>query len=245
MPGAIGARVANEETGFDQLADRYDAWYTTPVGAWADRYESEAVFRLLALEPGEQLLDLGTGTGRHAAMAADYGAHVTGVDQSDGMLAVAKTRTQGRAVTIVHADARRLPFPDESFDAVLAVTALCFAANPAEILAEAARVLRPGGRLVIGELNRWSVWALFRRLQGLVRPTTYRHAHFRGIRELRRLLVTAGFTPTHWEGLLHLPPINHAGFLRRLDSAERLAQRVCPAFGAFLAIEARRPGDRE
>lgn len=228
-------------TDFDQLAQRYDAWYARPVGAWADRYEAAAVFRLLALAPGERLLDLGAGTGRYAVAAAARGVEVVGVDPAAAMLAVARSRTNNQPVTLVRADATRLPFPDGSFDAVLAVTSLCFTADPGRVLAEAARVLRPGGRLVLGELNRWSLWALLRRAEGLVRPTTYRGAHFRGIRELRALLAAAGFSLARWEGVLHLPPFDHAGFLRMLDPIERWAQRHCPAVGAFLAIEARRP----
>lgn len=225
---------------FDRLASRYDAWYDTPVGAWADRHEAAAIFRLLALRPGEHLLDLGTGTGRYAAAAAQGGAHVVGVDTSEAMLSLARARTAGQPVRLILADAAHLPFPDASFDAALAVTTLCFVADPLPILREVARVVRPGGRLVLGELNRWSLWALLRRLEGLRRPTTYRSAHFRGIRQLRAVLAAAGFTPNRWEGVLHLPPLNHAGVLRVLDPFERFGQRRVPGLGAFLAIEARR-----
>jgi ubiquinone/menaquinone biosynthesis C-methylase UbiE len=228
-------------TDFDELARRYDAWYARPIGTWADRYETAAVFRLLAPAPGERVLDLGVGTGRYAASVARTGAWVVGVDGAAGMLAVARSRTDVDTVVLVRADAARLPFRDGAFDAVLAVTSLCFTADPGRVLTEAARVLRPGGRLVLGELNRWSLWALLRRVEGLFRPTTYRPAHFRGIRELRALLVTAGLVPVRWEGLLHLPPLDHAGFLRALDPLERLAQRRCPTVGAFLAVKAQRP----
>jgi hypothetical protein len=56
---------------------------------------------------------------------------------------------------------------------------------------------------------------------------------------LRTLLETAGLLPVRWEGVLHLPPLNRAGFLRVLDPLERLGQRLCPVFGAFLVVEAR------
>lgn len=226
---------------FDHLAARYDAWYATAVGAWADRRETEAIFRLLALKSGERLLDVGAGTGRIALAAARRGAVVVGVDPSRAMLGVARRRLADRSVALLRADATRLPFADGSFEAAVAVTLLCFAADPAAVLREIARVLRPDGRLVLGELNRWSLWALVRRAEGLIRPTTYRAAHFRGIHDLRHLLLAAGLVPMGWEGLLHLPPVNHAGFLRALDPVERVGQRCCPVLGAFLAVEAWKP----
>ena len=199
LPADAAVIMPTTQPGFDRLANRYDAWYDTPVGAWADRHEAAAIFRLLALQPGECLLDLGTGTGRYAAAAVQYGVEVVGIDTSVAMLHVARMRTEGLPVRLVHADAARLPFPDASFDAALAVTTLCFVADPLPLLREVARVLRPGGRLVLGELNRWSLWALLRRIEGLLHPTTYRAAHFRSVWALRRLLVAAGFQPARWK----------------------------------------------
>ena len=224
---------------FEQLAKRYDAWYDKPVGAWADRYETEAVMRLLDIREGERVLDLGAGTGRHAAALARRGTEVIAVDASEEMLRVAEARTGGTSVRLVRADATALPFADGEFDAVLAVTSLCFTSDPMGALREAKRVLRPNGRLVLGELNARSLWGVLRRMKARIRPTTYRSAHFRRLDELRGMLADSGFEATRWEGVLYLPPINHAGFLRTLDPLERLCQRRCPRLGAFLAIEAR------
>jgi ubiquinone/menaquinone biosynthesis C-methylase UbiE len=182
---------------------------------------------------------VGAGTGRYALEAARRGRRVVGIDPSPEMLAVARRRTAGQPVDLIQAGAARLPFLDRSFEAALAVTSLCFVSDPVAVLREVARVLTPDGRLVLGELNRWSLWALVRRLEGLVRSTTYRAAHFRAIGALRTLLAASGFALVRWEGMLLLPPVNNATFLRRLEPVERLGRRWAPRCGAFLAVEAR------
>lgn len=230
---------------FDTLARSYDAWYHTPVGAWADHIETEALFRLLQLQAGEHLLDLGTGTARMALEIARQGVHVTGLDGSPEMLQVAQSRLQHHqaehAVRLIRGDMQTLPFPDQSFDAVLTVTTLCFVASPDRVIDESARVLRPGGRLVIGELNRWSLWTLLRRIEGLVRPTLFQSAHFLDIWSLRRFTHQSRLHMQQWHGMLHLPPVNSHAFLHQLEPIEHAAQRWVPAFGAFLVLEATRP----
>lgn len=71
-----------------------------------------------------------------------------------------------------------MPFPDASFDFVLAGTVLCFLRDAQAALREISRVLVPGGRLVIGELGRWTAWAAGRRIRGWQGDPTWRRARF-------------------------------------------------------------------
>ncbi|NWF81103.1 MAG: class I SAM-dependent methyltransferase [Chloroflexi bacterium] len=231
---------------FATLAAQYDAWYATPLGQWADQVETEAIMRMLALPAGAEILDLGVGTGRFALMAAQRGWRVTGIDSSAAMLAVAQARCAAHAaqsIDLVRGQAIALPFTAARFDAVLGLTALCFIPDLSAALREARRVLRPAGRLVLGELNRHSLWMSLRRLEGMFRPTIFRTARTHTITEWHALLREAGFTVQHWEGLLHLPPINSAGVLRSLEPMERAGRRWTPAYGAFLALAATPTGN--
>ena len=112
------------------------------------------------------------------------------------------------------ADAMNLPFPDSSFDVVLSNGLLCFLKEPEKALMEMNRVLKPGGRLVVGVLNRWSLWTLFRRIKGLFKDTIYNQAHFISPPELEGLLKRAGFDVKDVKTCLFFFPINDKAYLR-------------------------------
>ncbi len=101
--------------------------------------------------PGERILDIGTGTGWAARLAAWRGASVTGVDLAPGMLKAAETLSAGLDLRPVfqQAAAEALPFREESFDGVISTYGVIFSSKPSKAVAEMARVLRPGGRLAL------------------------------------------------------------------------------------------------
>lgn len=112
---------------------------------------------LLSLVPDAagRLLDIGTGTGRVLELLAPRVSQGLGVDASKTMLALARARL-GRAAlshcTVRLADMYRLPLADGSFDTAVLQMVLHYAEDPAGVLTEAARVLRPGGRLIVIDL---------------------------------------------------------------------------------------------
>jgi len=101
--------------------------------------------------PGDEVLDIGTGTGWAARLAARRGATVTGVDIAPGMLAAAERLSAGLEPrpAFVAAPAEALPFTDASFDGVISTYGVIFATDPMAAVAEMARVLRPGGRMAL------------------------------------------------------------------------------------------------
>jgi ubiquinone/menaquinone biosynthesis C-methylase UbiE len=126
--------------------------------------EVAELWTLLGLQPGERLLDVGCGTGRHAVALAAMGVAVTGVDLSSAMLERARARAAaaGVEVELVEADARDLPTGLEPYDVAICLCegAFCLVADGAEplahdraILRSISDVLRPGGRLALTGLN--------------------------------------------------------------------------------------------
>lgn len=128
------------------VAQTYDEW-------WGGLTQ-QAVSPLLdaaGIRAGRLVLDVATGPGFVAAAAAERGAEVTGIDFSAAM--VARARAHYPAVQFAEGDAEALAFPDGSFDAVTIAFGLLHLARPDAALAEAHRMLKPGGRLA------FTVWA--------------------------------------------------------------------------------------
>jgi SAM-dependent methyltransferase len=137
---------------FDERTSRHvEAVYTTP-----DVVEQRwLVIGTLDLQPGEHVLDIGSGPGflacEMAAVVGETGS-VHGVDPSESMLAIAaqRERASGSApVEFRTGDAVELPYPDASFDAVVSTQVYEYVEDMAAALADARRVLRPGGRLLV------------------------------------------------------------------------------------------------
>ena len=131
-----------------------------------DRREAARIVDLLGLPAGARVLDCPCGQGRHAHLLAEAGFDVDGLDYSEHLLAVARRRGTGRTLRYVQGDMRRLPGRwTGRFDAVLNLfTSFGFfqdAADDRRVIAELARVLKPGGTLIWNGGSRDGVMARF------------------------------------------------------------------------------------
>jgi len=138
-----------------------DAFFAGAAGEW-DRLRQELYggsftqAALLSLLPADwDVADLGCGTGQTAAALAPHVKTVIGIDQSPAMLRAAHKRTKDLAnVDLRQGSLEVLPLEDASVDGALLVLALTYVSDPLRALREAARILRPGGRVVIVDLLR-------------------------------------------------------------------------------------------
>lgn len=134
-------------------------------GCEDDRSQYRNLFETLGPFEGEHVLDVGCGTGGAVrALAANFPGveRVVGIDLSETMLAEARARTgagTAAAVEFVPGDAHALPFPDDSFDAAFSLRVFEIIGEPRRALGEMARVLRPGGRLLINgpDMDAWAI----------------------------------------------------------------------------------------
>ncbi len=143
---------------FDDVARRYDLTNDV-LSLGQDRRWRRRVVEAVAPVPGERVLDLAAGTGTSSQPFRDLGATVVPCDFSVGMLSVGKQHRPTLPFTA--GDATRLPFADDSFDAVTISFGLRNVVDPDAGLREMLRVTRPGGRLVVCEFSS-PTWTPFR-----------------------------------------------------------------------------------
>ncbi|MBB5075513.1 demethylmenaquinone methyltransferase [Nonomuraea sp. NPDC050547] len=146
---------------FDRTARRYDL-VNDVISFGQVRYWRKAVAAAVDAGPGEVVLDLGAGTGTSTDSFTTLGARAIASDFSLGMLQTGVRRHGGNALSgpgipFVAGDAMRLPFADDSFDAVTISVALRNVHDTPVALREMLRVTKPGGRLVIMEFSHVTV----------------------------------------------------------------------------------------
>lgn len=132
---------------WDRVAPLYDAFENTVNRA---SYEGTALAVAQMIGPGDEVLECACGTGAISAAIAPACARLVATDYSDGMLAQARKKLAKRSnVTVEQADITALPYADDSFDVAVAGNVIHLLPDPEQALRELARVVRPGGTIIL------------------------------------------------------------------------------------------------
>jgi ubiquinone/menaquinone biosynthesis C-methylase UbiE len=152
-PGAVGHHwvVSGILGDYSRQAETYDATRAASPSVLAPLRQA------LAGAPGRRLVDVGGGTGNYSLALRDEGWEPLVVDRSTAML----ERARAKGLETLEGDAQALPLPDASADAVMLVSMLHHVDDPRRALAEAQRILRPGGRLALMVFTREDLAALW------------------------------------------------------------------------------------
>jgi ubiquinone/menaquinone biosynthesis C-methylase UbiE len=199
MPAdSSAAKKASSREHFDRWSRLYEH---DQVSRWLQELQLEA---LGALEPGhdDRLLDVGCGSGAAVRAAAASVDRAVGVDLSQGMIDRARELAGATPnVEFQVAEAEALPFEDATFTALLCTTSFHHYPNPERAVAEMARVLTPGGRIVIADMV--SDRLMMRVFDQVLRHTQRSHVGCQRSGELARLLTAAGLSLPTRHPLFH------------------------------------------
>jgi ubiquinone/menaquinone biosynthesis C-methylase UbiE len=160
-PKAVETPTARQRRVWDKVAPSYDKQI-----AFFERIQFGGGREWVGSRASGTVLEVAIGTGRSLPFYP-AGTRVTGIDLSPGMLAVARQRATALGIDadLREGDAEALAFPDDSFDTVVCVLSLCSIPDPARAIGEMARVLKPGGKLLLLDhigSRWWPVWAVQR-----------------------------------------------------------------------------------
>ena len=188
--------MTKKTTLFDEWPEKYDQWFTTPIGSLVRKYESELILDLLKPVPGKIVLDAGCGTGVFTHDILFSGSLVTGLDISFPMLRRAREKSGRYPFSPIMGDISTVPFRDGSFDKVVSITAIEFIKNAKGAVAELFRVTKKGGVIVVANLNSLSPWSARRIKNAKKGDSIFRKALFRSPDDLRSLSPVEGVVRT-------------------------------------------------
>jgi len=197
---------------FNSLASDYDAWFEQE-GRLIFASEVEALRPVLSLLP-RPWIEVGVGSGRFAqALGIDIG-----LDPSSKLLEIARSR----GINVFLGRGEEMPFQDGVFGTVFFVVTLCFVDSPRRTLSEAARLLKSGGKVVLGMVLRGSPWGQLYQAEKQRGHRFYSHAMFYSYGEVDVLLKQAGFSVEQVTSTLFQNPgeVNHTELPRQGFSAD-------------------------
>jgi ubiquinone/menaquinone biosynthesis C-methylase UbiE len=239
-----GSNVREQIDYYARQADRFDRsiWSLGKRENRNHEVKIRAIHHAIGAQPGDRILEVGTGTGLHGRWLLDHTlVYYTGVDASPEMLGIAAARLdehRGR-FRLGIADAHRLPFPDGAFDAVFCSGTLHHLSAPDRGLREMVRVTKPDGRIAAMEPN----WKFPSVLLVTALEKAERNAFKINGPRLASWAVAGGLRDVRLERLLYTPPApaRWARAYDRIDSAVGSVPGL-RRLSIMLLVSGRRPG---
>ena len=229
-------------------ATDYDSWFKPARGQVIDNLEKSALAKALAGKKYDRALDVGIGNGRLLPIYAPHVTHVTGMDISSEQLDHASEAAKKIGIpfdTLLCQEASRIEIADASFDLIICSRVLQHVFNWRESVAEFARILKPGGDLVLLTYNRLSIYGLKKYYQHkFVNPTKGRFQNPAG---LSKELKKNGLVIEYFVGALMGQPDlfskdlsdSSRNFINRLEKLSAVSP--VKYLGSRLVIRARKP----
>ncbi len=201
---------------FNKYYKKYDSWYDTHQFAFMS--ELQAIKNVFP--KNRRSLEIGVGTGRFAAALKI----TIGIDPSLKMLRLAEKR----GLNVYQGFGENIPFLHDAFDCVLIIITLCFVDDQKKVIAEAARVLKKNGRIIIGIVDKNSFLGKYYQRK---KSIFYKQAKFFSVKEVTGLLKETGFTSfSYYQTISILPD--------KMNSIEKPSKGF--GKGGFVAISAKK-----
>lgn len=234
-PGMLYNVCMERKALFDSLASSYDSWFDTPVGRKVKALELNLLVKLVNPEPGLKMLEVGIGTGLFAMEFRKFDMEVLGIDPSEKMLEIAQSRGFNVKVGV----GENIPYEDDTFDVVLAMTSMEASKEPSRFLSEMKRVAKPSGKVVVAVLNLLSFYGLSRRIRGLFKNSVFNELHFYTYWEFKKLLQRH-LEEVHVSSSVFFNPSPLKFVLERAEAIEEFSRKYLKPFGALLAGSGRK-----
>jgi len=192
---------------YDDLHDRWISASDHPIALLRAENDLRNPWITSHIEEGASVLDIGCGAGLFTNdLAIQKACHITGIDQSLGALQAAEEFDKTKKVVYKQANAEALPFEHGSFDIVCAMDLLEHVENPAKVIAEASRVLKPGGKFFFHTFNRnlLSNLIIIKAVEKFIANTPknlHLHSMFIKPKELDATLRSHSLLAKEWKGI--------------------------------------------
>jgi len=178
------------DTLFNNFYSGYDDWYSTLLGKFIDKIETDCLYSLLKPEKDQKILDVCCGTGNFSVKLAKEDCDVTGIDISDKMLEIAKEKAKKEKCTIefIKDDCSLISLQDNHYDFIISMAGFEFIHDPIIAYKNLFKYLKPGGDFIIGTIQKGSEW---QKLYSSLKGTVYEYANFLTFDEIKNIDINS------------------------------------------------------